>query len=1010
MQFPRAARRVFLENGDEIKDESQFFRNTEVYVSCGEDFRDPFLKTKKIIDKRKSVLWTSNGVHFLSQDSPDQAESNDDSKNNPYLSNERLNMTRAKAERLMGKTRQTKRLVVLENGSEHSPTVVVMEVLNQNIKMKLKEEEVEKLERGYLADFLEESSNRMKVSGICKCVYNWEGKLVQSISDVPKIDKCIQQFVFDVEHSPVWVSKGEGFDSRGALFFVENLIKFIKSKRKELVSKKKKLNKKLDDLQSEEYKVAPIRITEIYENVKLLSNEIDELDKATENLDSVRENLQSINNEQVNDGYQSLFKHIRQVETSEKIFGGLASKGLKLKVFINGSDESFDVFFNLKEWSTENEKSESQKSQMHQLLSEISSKANKNCAKAIKFTRVFNDSGEELKTVMKLHNNDKIWVSQGENWRGERDITQAVSLNLSTLFAMNTNQSLQAEPESREPNKDNDEEIAKFFKQNSYSPTRSFVRPTNVVSSHSFKTYTEPLKVNVLKNYEKPEFWDVLAQDECIEALKENAIEQNLGLVKEDVVEVDSNKAVQLIIQHKTDPKLTLLPQLLVNEKLRKSSTKADSIWFHDFQVWKFSKSGFICNQFFPKICLTLDASVNVQLELFFKNTTNQKNPKNNSKLNDSSQSAGGYPHSIVRKGYAVILNVRSSANFRDQDQQWSFNKHGNIYSKSLNDKQMFLTSGDVLIKELNSLAQANNSVLEKYELQILDNNSAYKALNPAEMCIFVLESLDPQLTPSLMSSQRWAIKQENSRSIGEWRYSELSTALWHKLALTWPVNEKEELIEKFKWPINGCLIPGAPPLKSFDENSDLARTRLRVLKNGSIDPSTAHTLSRMDVKHLIKEYIHCSKLSYRQFEFNVFLDTCTTTLNLPNAARRLFDAEGNEYFDLTAFQQDQLIYVSMGEAWIHPKLVKEEQDRKVLLANLSDDLYKIAYFNKLKNCAGFVVETSNMSLQEGTKLVLGQCCLSGSQIERIKQGESIHHVINVEEKVEQVEEEQKPK
>ena len=1003
-----------MENGDEIKDESQFFRNTEVYVSCGEDFRDPFLKTKKIIDKRKSVLWTSNGVHFLSQDSPDAAESNDDSKNSPHLSNERLNMTRAKAERLMGKTRQTKRLVVLENGSEHSPTVVVMEVLNQNIKAKLKEEEAERLERGYLADFLEESSNRIKLSGISKCVYNWEGKLVQSISDVPKIDKCIQPFAFDVEHSPVWLSKGEGFDSRGALFFVENLIRFVKSKRKELASKKKKLNKKLDDLQSEEYKVAPIRITEIYENVKLLSGEIDELDNAAENLDSVRANLQSLHADQVNDGYHSLFKHIRQVETSEKIFGGLASKGLKLKVFVNGSDESLDVFFNLREWSTESEKSESQKSQMHQLLSEISSKASKSCAKAVKFTRVFSDSGEELKTVMKLHNNDKIWVSQGENWRGERDITRAVSLSLSALFAINANQSTLAETETepKEPNRDDEEEIAKFFKQNSYSPTRSFARPANAARSHTFRTFTEPLKVNVLKNYEKPEFWDVLAAEECAAALKENAIEPSPGSVKEDAVEVDSLKAARLLVQHKTDPKLTLLPQLVVGEKLRKA--KADSIWFHDFQVWKFSKSGFICNQFFPKICLSIDASVNVQLELFFKSASGQKAPKHGSsaKLNDSAAAAaGGCPHSIVRKGYAVVLSVRSGPNVRDQDQQWSFNKHGNVYSKSLADKQMFLTSGDVLVKELNGLARAPNGALEKYELQILDNNSAYKALNPAEMCIFVLESLDPQLAPSsLMSSQRWAVKQENSRSIGEWRYSVLSTALWHKLALTWPVNDKEELIEKFKWPISGCLIPGAPPLKSFDESSDSARTRLRVLKNGAVDPAAAHTLSRMDVKHLIKEYIHCSKLSYRQFEFNVFLDTCTTTLNLANAARRLFDAEGNEYFDLTAFQQDQLIYVSTGEAWIHPKLVKEEQDRKVLLASLSDDLYKIAYFNRLKNCGGLVVETSNMSLQEGTKLVLGPCCLSGSQIERIKQGESIHHVINVEEKVEQAEEEHRPK
>ena len=45
-----------------------------------------------------------------------------------------------------------------------------------------------------------------------------------------------------------------------------------------------------------------------------------------------------------------------------------------------------------------------------------------------------------------------------------------------------------------------------------------------------------------------------------------------------------------------------------------------------------------------------------------------------------------------------------------------------------------------------------------------------------------------------------------------------MSTAFWHKLALTWPVNEKEELIDKFKWPINGYLIPGAPQLKNLED------------------------------------------------------------------------------------------------------------------------------------------------------------------------------------------------
>ena len=321
----------------------------------------------------------------------------------------------------------------------------------------------------------------------------------------------------------------------------------------------------------------------------------------------------------------------------------------------------------------------------------------------------------------------------------------------------------------------------------------------------------------------------------------------------------------------------------------------------------------------------------------------------------------------------------------------------------------MVLTCSDLLQKELENLSQPNGAI-EKYDLQVLDVNSSYKQLDPAEICIFMMESFENVRLPTLMSTQRWAIKQENSRSIGEWRFSELSTPLWHKLALTWPIDKDEKLIDSFKWPLNGSLIAGAPPLKSFQENSDSTRTRLKVLKNGSIDMTSALTLSRMDVKLLMKEFIHCTKITYRQFEFNVFLDTCTSAFSMHNAARRLFLSDGTEIFDLFDLKQDQVIYVSAGEAWIPPKLMREEQDKKTVLNNLDDDLKKIAFYNKLKECYNFVIETSTMPIQEGSRLVLGGCCLSFSQIERIKQGESIQNVIEVEEINEEEEEEQIPK
>ena len=329
------------------------------------------------------------------------------------------------------------------------------------------------------------------------------------------------------------------------------------------------------------------------------------------------------------------------------------------------------------------------------------------------------------------------------------------------------------------------------------------------------------------------------------------------------------------------------------------------------------------------------------------------------------------------------------------------------------------------------------NGTLEGYDLQALADEAgssgaaSFRRASTDDMCVLVLETFKGKQVASLAGSQRWAIKQENSRSIGEWRLSELSTSLWHKMALTWPINQHEELIDQFKWPMCGLLMAGAPPLRSPNSNeigavavSELAavqqqrhrlaadtpaRTRLRVLRNGERDAKKALTLSQMDAKNLMKDFIHCTRISYRSFEFTSFLSTCTQALGLPSAARRLFDEEGVEHAELSKLSQDQLVYVSMGEAWVHPKLAKQEQDKKAVLTNLAEDLVRIGYFSKLKDCRNFVLEVANWQLREGSRLLLNQCCLRSAQIERIRRGESIQHVIELEDDVDEEVEEAEP-
>ena len=138
-------------------------------MSCGEDFNDPFSKTKDLIDKRKAVLWTSDGVHFMSQE--DIVEKNEMKEMNSNLlftnSNSVPKMNKSK----LKSNRQTKRLVAYENGTEHNPAVVLMEIMQDSVTNNLKEKEIEKLKNEYLKDFLDECSARLKFSANGKLLF-----------------------------------------------------------------------------------------------------------------------------------------------------------------------------------------------------------------------------------------------------------------------------------------------------------------------------------------------------------------------------------------------------------------------------------------------------------------------------------------------------------------------------------------------------------------------------------------------------------------------------------------------------------------------------------------------------------------------------------------------------------------------------------------------------------------------------------------------------------------------
>ena len=125
--------------------------------------------------------------------------------------------------------------------------------------------------------------------------------------------------------------------------------------------------------------------------------------------------------------------------------------------------------------------------------------------------------------------------------------------------------------------------------------------------------------------------------------------------------------------------------------------------------------------------------------------------------------------------------------------------------------------------------------------------------------------------------------------------------------------------------------------------------------------------LVRIFYKLAQRKFLSFTSVIFTQLIFNVyfqFLERCTTLLDLPFAARRIFDQNGKEHFSLSSLRRDELIYVSCGEPWTDPTLSKAEQQRRYLLANLAADVAQIKQYVALRNPKGKIVNFFQKVLQ----------------------------------------------
>ncbi|XP_031565530.1 doublecortin domain-containing protein 1-like isoform X2 [Actinia tenebrosa] len=934
-----AARKLFFSDGTLITDSRLIEKDDDVYVSCGEAFKDPYSTLKEKEELRRSACWTLTGIVL-----PE-------------------NKSRGKTKTTLSKRMQTlvesqkRRILVFRNGESAEGVEIVAARFNE---------------------FLDDCTAKLKLESGARCLFDWEGHEIKSFRDVPVLERILQPSTTTVL-GPLWVTRGgESFSPKGAYNFLLTVL----SNTKERIRYSKLFNDQLNmqsncspDLQSKE--VMSMTDEEIQKEIQQVEEHITELLSVVPTLKKQLKRLQE--GVDIEGGMEThKYQHISEISPDSRLLG---KQGLRFKVFENGrNDGEVIVYFNLAEAEKGIQGDKSQL--MHRFLDTCTTSrrvgdgtggpAGRQIAR-----RVFIKDGKEVTNVHDLEYDQEIWLSYGEDFKPLN--VMALQLTLDKASCM----SLWDEMEIVQREAVMDEEKGRD-------------RPTAWRAVTGFP----PGNKRQLINLDMP---------------GPKRLEYAQGLQKSRVDEKGC------FLQYREKKNLVLYPEVTIEVKKKKG---AKDIWPPDAQEWAITQGGIIFSKSMPQLSLAKSEHA-VQVTVFDKPVG----------------------------GFSVQLAKRST---NDLNQQWGFSPTGQIYS--LAKPSFFLTyvAGHevtmVTAKDCTSLEQAaSESQPQKEEedlgnglanLQFLDTNESNgengnhkdeKSEDANNVSNQEIETILPGLAdleteyggktnvivllPKLSGKaglQRWALKQEDLGSIGQWKHTTVANPEWNKKALSWPVTKDGNWNTEYSWPMEGFLLPFAPPVKKpSDKKSALpgSAVRLRVMKNGDSDQTRVAVVVGPDLTNMwhdvsdanrsfktkrrslgkpannssvgVYESDACHPLDCKRIEIELFLDQCTQALGLPFAGRKLFDEEGREITCISDLTRDQLVYVSCGEKWIDPQMSYSEQQRRALLMNLASDIARIRQYCVLRDPTDLVLDVDGPILP-GSRIVVENCVLSSLEREKL--------------------------
>ncbi|KAL5006633.1 hypothetical protein ScPMuIL_015439 [Solemya velum] len=350
---------------------------------------------------------------------------------------------------------------------------------------------------------------------------------------------------------------------------------------------------------------------ELYEAMELADGEIDELTETLRRLQEKEETMKSLKDDEEVEGSRYRMRHIQELSVDNRLVG---QKGIKLRVYENGLSETYSEFyFNLREAQkgVSNDKTQL----MQRLLDVLSTSSvlgnpqNPKLAPIAK--KIFDEYGHEITDVMKLKNEQEIWVSFGE------------------AFISPFTYCLQA-----------------FFDS---------VKGVDLQGERTV-TLREQLMSDVIQGKDHYDNWEVfvgLPNTYDVQSISPtNAPEKDRIDTLMKISEIDPQGT---FLQMTDDKKVVLYPEVAVSTKLKKGHKE---LWPSECQVWIISKNGYIYCKPMPQLCLCVSdmrttckiSSDGAQVEGFVVNLQKKmQNPQQMWKFNpDATISPLAYPDLVL--------------------------------------------------------------------------------------------------------------------------------------------------------------------------------------------------------------------------------------------------------------------------------------------------------------------------------------------------------------------------